>query len=138
MSSSQNLQRPIEELIQALEMRREAGLLPPHVWLPDPSQPAPAEESPMTASPSPQNTLAAPEALTELREKIGACIRCRLHQGRTKLVFGVGNPHADLMFVGEGPGRDEDLQGEPFVGRAGQLLTKIITKGMGLKREDVY
>jgi DNA polymerase len=54
------------------------------------------------------------------------------------LVFGVGNPRARLMFVGEGPGRDEDLQGEPFVGRAGQLLTDIITKGIGLKREDVY
>jgi DNA polymerase len=58
--------------------------------------------------------------------------------GRTQIVFGVGNPDADLMFVGEGPGRDEDLQGEPFVGRAGQLLTEIITKGMKLRRQDVY
>ena len=77
-------------------------------------------------------------SLEELRAAIGDCQRCKLCAGRTHLVFGVGNPRAKLMFVGEGPGRDEDLQGEPFVGRAGQLLTDIITKGMGLKREDVY
>lgn len=77
-------------------------------------------------------------SLTELRAAIGDCQRCKLCSGRTNLVFGAGNPRANLMFVGEGPGRDEDLQGEPFVGRAGQLLNDIITKGMGLKREDVY
>ncbi|HEX5606138.1 MAG TPA: uracil-DNA glycosylase [Candidatus Binatia bacterium] len=76
--------------------------------------------------------------LEELRAAIGDCRRCKLCSGRTHLVFGVGNPRAELMFVGEGPGRDEDLQGEPFVGRAGQLLTDIITKGIGLRREDVY
>jgi uracil-DNA glycosylase family 4 len=76
--------------------------------------------------------------LEELRAKIGDCRLCKLCSGRTHIVFGVGNPHARLMFIGEGPGRDEDLQGEPFVGRAGQLLNDIITKGMGLKREDVY
>lgn len=76
--------------------------------------------------------------LEELRDAIGDCQRCRLAPGRTHLVFGVGNPHAELMFVGEGPGRDEDLKGEPFVGRAGQLLTEIITKGMKMRREDVY
>ncbi len=65
------------------------------------------------------------------------CVACRLHETRTKVVFGVGDPDARLMFIGEGPGRDEDLQGEPFVGRAGQLLTKII-KAMGYEREDVY
>ncbi len=69
---------------------------------------------------------------------IGDCQRCKLAKKRTNVVFGVGNPDADLMFVGEGPGRDEDLQAEPFVGRAGQLLTEIITKGMKLRREDVY
>ncbi len=77
-------------------------------------------------------------SLEELRAAIGDCRRCKLWSGRTHLVFGVGNPKARLMFIGEGPGRDEDLQGEPFVGRAGQLLTDIITKGMALKREDVY
>jgi uracil-DNA glycosylase len=76
--------------------------------------------------------------LTEIREDIGDCTRCKLcRQGRTQIVFGVGNPRAELMFVGEAPGFDEDQQGEPFVGRAGQLLTKII-EAIGLKREDVY
>jgi uracil-DNA glycosylase len=78
------------------------------------------------------------KTLEELRAAIGGCQRCKLWSGRTHIVFGAGNPKAKLMFIGEGPGRDEDLQGEPFVGRAGQLLTDIITKGMGLRREDVY
>ena len=78
------------------------------------------------------------QTLEELRAEIGDCRRCKLCQGRTKIVFGVGNPRAELVFVGEGPGRDEDLKGEPFVGRAGQLLTEIITKGMKMRREDVY
>lgn len=78
------------------------------------------------------------KTLEELRAQIGDCRLCKLCTGRTHIVFGVGNPKARLMFVGEGPGRDEDIQGEPFVGRAGQLLNDIITKGMGLKREDVY
>jgi uracil-DNA glycosylase family 4 len=78
------------------------------------------------------------EALAGIREEIGECTRCKLHAlGRTQIVFGVGNPSADLMFVGEAPGADEDIQGEPFVGRAGQLLTKMI-EGMGFKRGDVY
>ena len=78
------------------------------------------------------------EALTLIREDLGDCTRCKLHkQGRKQIVFGVGNPHAELMFVGEGPGADEDAQGEPFVGRAGQLLNNMI-KAMGIRREDVY
>ena len=76
--------------------------------------------------------------LAELRQVLGDCSRCKLSKGRTNIVFGVGNPNAAVMFVGEGPGEDEDRQGEPFVGRAGALLTDIITKGMGLKRSDVY
>jgi len=75
--------------------------------------------------------------LEEIREEIGDCTRCKLHEGRTNLVFGDGNPKAKLVFVGEGPGRDEDMQGKPFVGRSGKLLTKII-EAMGLKRKDVY
>jgi len=78
------------------------------------------------------------DSLEALRAHIGDCRRCKLCRGRTHIVFGVGNPDADLMFVGEGPGHDEDLQAEPFVGRAGQLLTEIITKGMKLRRADVY
>ncbi len=77
-------------------------------------------------------------SLGDLREVLGDCTRCKLAGGRTQIVFGVGNPNADLMFVGEGPGEEEDKKGEPFVGRAGMLLTDIITKGMGLRREDVY
>jgi len=69
--------------------------------------------------------------LEEIREEIGDCTRCKLHEGRTNLVFGDGNPKAKLVFVGEGPGRDEDMQGKPFVGRSGKLLTKII-EAMGL------
>ena len=72
-----------------------------------------------------------------IREDLGDCNRCKLHTTRTTLVYGVGNPDADLMFVGEAPGRDEDRQGIPFVGRAGQLLTKII-ESIDLCREDVY
>jgi DNA polymerase len=84
----------------------------------------------------PVENAAAPLQL--IREDIGDCTRCRLHkQGRKQIVFGVGDPDADLMFIGEAPGADEDEQGEPFVGRAGQLLTNMI-KAMGLRREDVY
>ena len=76
--------------------------------------------------------------LAAIREDIGDCTRCKLcNLGRKQIVFGVGNPNADLMFVGEAPGRDEDIQGIPFVGRAGQKLTQII-EAIGLKRDDVY
>ena len=84
-----------------------------------------------------EETVAADEQLRLIRDQIGECTRCKLHTGRTQLVFGSGNPSADLMFIGEAPGRDEDKQGEPFVGRAGQLLTKII-ESINLRREDVY
>jgi uracil-DNA glycosylase len=78
------------------------------------------------------------EALAAVRADIGDCTRCKLHTlGRSQIVFGVGNPNADLMFVGEAPGADEDVQGIPFVGRAGQLLTKII-EAIELERDDVY
>jgi uracil-DNA glycosylase len=78
------------------------------------------------------------DTLERVRGDIGPeCTRCKLHKARTKIVFGVGNPKAELVFVGEGPGRDEDAQGEPFVGRAGKLLTQMI-EAMSLRREDVY
>src|SRR5580700_8396092 len=90
-------------------------------------------------TPKPEQSVTDPiAALKLIREDLGDCTRCKLHkQGRKQIVFGVGNPCADLMFVGEGPGADEDMQGEPFVGRAGQLLNNMI-KAMGLRREDVY
>jgi len=78
-----------------------------------------------------------PMTLEMIREEIGDCQRCKLAPTRTQIVFGAGSPKAGLLFVGEGPGRDEDLQGEPFVGRAGQLLTRMI-EAMGLSRETVY
>jgi uracil-DNA glycosylase family 4 len=79
-----------------------------------------------------------PEDLTSVRTDLGDCTRCKLAGlGRSQIVFGVGNPNADLMFVGEAPGADEDVQGVPFVGRAGQLLTKII-EAIDLNRDDVY
>jgi uracil-DNA glycosylase len=77
------------------------------------------------------------DTLPKVREDIGDCTRCKLHKGRNKIVFGDGNPKARLVFVGEGPGADEDKQGLPFVGRAGKLLTQMI-EAMGLQRPDVY
>src|SRR5438093_7957611 len=78
------------------------------------------------------------ELLAPIRERVRVCTKCpHLASSRTQTVFGVGNPDAELMFVGEAPGLDEDAQGEPFVGRAGQLLTRIL-KAMGFAREDVY
>jgi DNA polymerase len=77
------------------------------------------------------------DSLLKIRDDIGDCTRCKLHKGRNKIVFADGNPKAKLIFVGEGPGRDEDMQGLPFVGRAGKLLTSMI-EAMGLQRQDVY
>lgn len=85
------------------------------------------------------NASVAPDAtLAQVRETIGECTRCRLHEGRTQIVFGDGNPNADLLFIGEGPGEQEDLQGVPFVGRAGELLTQMIEKGLEIPRSSVY
>jgi DNA polymerase len=95
----------------------------------EPSEPSEPRE-PVSTDPS--------QVLLDLKSHIGDCTRCKLCKlGRKQVVFGVGNPRAELMFVGEAPGADEDIQGEPFVGRAGQLLTKII-EAIQLKREDVY
>jgi uracil-DNA glycosylase family 4 len=88
----------------------------------------------LTAAPAREG--AAPD-LVSIRADLGECTRCRLHETRTTIVFGEGNPGARLMFIGEGPGRDEDLQGRPFVGRAGRLLTRMI-EAMTFQRSDVY
>ena len=95
------------------------------------------------AAPAADAVAPAGETLPQILADIGDCRRCRLHEGRHKLVFGVGNPSAPLVFVGEGPGADEDAQGIPFVGRAGQLLTQMIEntakrEGIALTRADVY
>ncbi len=102
--------------------------------------PVVADENMLEINPAkPEQAVSDPvKALKIVREDLGDCTRCPLHkQGRKQIVFGVGNPTAELMFVGEGPGADEDEQGEPFVGRAGQLLNNMI-KAMGITREQVY
>ena len=101
-------------------------------------QPAPLA-APLVAAPSLFDSVDRVEhdSLENIRAFIGDCTRCKLCKGRNKIVFGDGNPKAELMFVGEGPGHDEDLQGLPFVGRAGKLLTQMI-EAMGLARQDVY
>ena len=113
-----------------------AGMSRDPAWRRRPADPEPAASA-LASAPLAFSKTAA-DALVAVRTEIGDCTRCKLHgQGRKQIVFGVGNPEADLMFVGEAPGADEDAQGIPFVGRAGQLLTKII-EAIGLKREDVY
>ena len=120
-----------DDLIEHLKFAKELGVSGVSS---DPSwrQRETAGSVPMTISLTPADALAA------VRADIGDCTRCKLHTlGRTQVVFGSGNPNAELMFVGEAPGADEDIQGVPFIGRAGQLLTKII-EAIDLKREDVY
>ena len=136
------LRSVLDGLRAQLEWQRDCGM----PWLPTGVTSAPravvAAPPPVEAPVRPPRQPAAPArsggTLETLRAEIGDCQRCKLAGGRTNLVFGVGNPNAELVFVGEGPGHDEDLKGEPFVGRAGQLLTEIITKGMKLQRADVY
>jgi DNA polymerase len=101
------------------------------------SRRAPTSTASPTASPTLRDKGCGSPPLLAIREELGDCRRCKLAGGRTTLVFGVGNPAAEVMFVGEGPGADEDLQGEPFVGKAGQLLTRMI-EAMGYRREEVY
>jgi uracil-DNA glycosylase len=107
------------------------------------SSPAAVRTSPppvpasMPSSAPPPSTGVGAAGLKAIREELGDCTRCKLHGKRTNIVYGVGNPDAPLVFVGEAPGADEDRTGEPFVGAAGQLLTKMI-EAMGLAREDVY
>ena len=138
------------EHLRRAERRGQRTL--PAAASPRQSSPAPREATPAAptreatpAAPTREATPAAParegavpaEALARVREELGDCQRCRLAQERKHIVFGVGNAAAEILIVGEAPGRDEDLQGEPFVGAAGQLLTKML-KAMGLSRSDVY
>ena len=111
---------------------------------PKPTAPKPATSTPppIVMQPTGPSLFEAAEktvddTLLKIREDLGDCTRCKLHKGRNKLVYGDGNPAAQLVFVGEGPGADEDMQGLPFVGRAGKLLTQMI-EAMGLERRDVY
>jgi DNA polymerase len=115
---------------------------------PAPADPAPARDADPAAAPAsgsqplalfePAPAWSGAATLESVRAELGDCTRCRLCEQRTNIVFGDGNPHAELMFVGEGPGAEEDRTGLPFVGRAGELLTAMIEKGLGIARRDVY
>lgn len=133
------------------EPATEAATTPAERTLPNPRE---AEHRPLGATAPPASNEADPErpraelpdeiawsarpTLDEVRSVLGECTRCGLAEGRNRIVFGDGNPEADLMFVGEGPGQEEDRRGVPFVGKAGELLTQMIEKGLGTKRSDVY
>src|SRR5438034_2034393 len=117
-----------DELADQLEFFRDIGVMTMEVRR--------KVAAPASAAPAPAPAIA-PAGLEAIRTEIGDCQRCKLAPSRTNIVFGSGNPKAELVFVGEAPGSDEDEQGLPFVGRAGQLLTKII-ESIDLKREDVY
>jgi uracil-DNA glycosylase family 4 len=125
-----------QEIIQQLEFFRDIGVETLSV---PPAQTLPAREFaiPVASVVSAPQPIATGETLDTIREDIGDCQRCKLAPTRTTIVFGSGNPNAELVFVGEAPGYEEDQQGLPFVGAAGQLLTKII-ESTGVKREDVY
>ncbi len=150
----QELREVVAGLRAHLEARGRSGLLGVPLSAPARAAAAPATPARPAASLSvvapPVSAPAAPgpedihlprpvgaAGLALTREELGDCQRCKLCTGRRNLVFGVGNPEADLVFVGEAPGADEDAQGEPFVGKAGQLLTKMI-EAMGFARGDVY
>ena len=121
----------VKAVVERLESLQRAGVT--HLGKARPR----AKPVPSVASSAPADDRLA--ALAAVACKVTACTRCpELVRNRTQTVFGVGNPHARLVFVGEAPGADEDRQGEPFVGRAGQLLNDIIEKGMKLRRQDVY
>jgi len=127
-----------EEIVAYLRQLRRKGIRSIYVPLED-DPPVVAESVPLEAEQDLPMPMAATSgnALAELEKRVSGCIACPLHQSRTQTVFGVGNPGTKVLFIGEAPGRDEDRQGEPFVGRAGQLLNKILA-AIELKREDVY
>ena len=146
----EELRAVVAQIRTNLTMRGRSGLLgvsmKPTAKKPLSAAPAPAASppppGPASASPAPADDeeAGAPRGragLALVRDELGDCQRCKLAPSRQNLVFGVGNPDADLVFVGEAPGADEDAQGEPFVGKAGQLLTKMI-EAMGYARGDVY
>jgi DNA polymerase len=150
------LQELEEDGLEALTIPEVAAAAPVAAALESAAESPPAEPTkdpietthptPVTGEPPPavEPTPVAPGTwadgvtLDDVRAELGDCTRCRLHEGRANLVFGDGNPEADLMFVGEGPGQQEDRRGLPFVGRAGELLTQMIEKGLGIPRSEVY
>ncbi len=145
-NSEQRLESSVTTQFSTPDLQKEVTLpkLPAKPVLQKPSLPViPANPKiaplPVVAGPSLFESMekVANDSLPKIREDLGECARCKLHTTRHKIVFGDGNPKAQLVFVGEGPGADEDAQGLPFVGRAGKLLTQMI-EAMGLQRKDVY
>ncbi len=144
-------------LLRAARARLEELVEEDFAWIPARASRAPdapqrtdplaAREAPREPKPAARDAAAGPltlalagerRTLEEVRERLGDCTRCPLHAGRTKIVFGDGNPNAEILFVGEGPGEQEDLSGLPFVGRAGELLTRMIENGLKISRASVY
>jgi uracil-DNA glycosylase len=131
----------VTDIRMHLEYQKALGVSSVEISVPGTAQGRAMDDN-ETASPGPSGFIReSPEGrggLAAVREELGDCTRCRLCGGRKTIVFGEGDPEAALVFIGEGPGQEEDQQGRPFVGAAGQLLTDIIVKGMKLRREDVY
>ena len=134
LKPEQELREIFTHMKKLIKVQEEMGLEPPPIS-------AGALKYLQFATSGVQNTTTGVDHVTSLealRSYIGDCRRCRLHKGRNHLVFGEGSAQAELVFIGEGPGREEDLVGKPFVGEAGRLLTKIIENGMRLDRKAVY
>jgi len=136
MGQTDNISEQLERYLLFMKMSGVQYL--PKAAHNDPNLLPAAESTATPEAPSqPPSLDALSDTLERIRKDLGNCVRCGLSDSRTNLVFGTGSPNADLLFVGEAPGRDEDIQGEPFVGEAGRLLTKII-EAIKLRREDVY
>lgn len=134
MGTEEEIRRIFGHIRSLMMVHKEMGLEPPPV-----SKEMQSYMEPQVSEPrSSKEDEGYPDSLEALREFVGDCKRCKLHKSRNKIVFGEGSPRARLVFIGEGPGREEDLAGKPFVGEAGALLTRIIENGMGLTRKDVY
>ena len=125
----------VETLPQSARSRPEVVVEPPRAQVP---APLPLDDAAATPASPADSAPSEPPSLDTVRANLGECTRCRLHEGRHAIVFGDGNPDADLLFVGEGPGQEEDRQGLPFVGRAGALLTQMLEKGLEIPRSEVY
>jgi len=134
VETEEEIREVFGQLRNVMKAHKEMGLDPPPVSKEALSYVRTTVSKPLF----PRGEVDYPDSLEALREFLGNCERCKLHKSRHKIVFGEGSPRARLVFVGEGPGREEDLAGRPFIGEAGALLTKIIENGMGLTRKDVY
>jgi DNA polymerase len=141
------LEADAKALLAAARARLEELAEEELVWTPKRAEGTRAAPAPQHAPPSPvaaplpsaaTTALGGARTLEQVRAHLGDCTRCELHRGRTKIVFGDGNASAEIMFVGEGPGEQEDLSGLPFVGRAGELLTRMIEAGLKIPRASVY